>query len=313
MKSVLVTGGAGFLGSFLCERLLEEGNTVICVDNFFTGRNKNIIRLMDNMNFEVIRHDIVEPLLLEVDWIFNLACPASPVHYQANSIKTIKTSFMGAFNMLGLAKRLKARVLQASTSEVYGDPAVHPQTESYWGHVNPIGVRSCYDEGKRIAETLFMDYYRLNHVDIKIVRIFNTYGPRMLQNDGRVVSNFISQALRNEDITVYGKGEQTRSFCYVDDLIGGFIKMMKSENFIGPVNLGNPDEYKIIELAKIIIEMTNSKSKIVYKDIPSDDPKQRKPDISLAKEKLGWEPAVPLREGLKKTIEYFEKEIKSAQ
>jgi UDP-glucuronate decarboxylase len=311
MKDILITGGAGFLGSFLCERMLDEGNSVICVDNFFTGRNKNIVHLKDNKNFEVIRHDIVEPLLVEVDWIFNMACPASPVFYQANPIKTIKTSFMGAFNMLGLAKRLKARIFQASTSEVYGDPHVHPQKEDYWGNVNPIGKRSCYDEGKRIAEALFMEYHRKNNIDIRIVRIFNTYGPRMLMNDGRVVSNFIVQALKNEDLTVYGNGEQTRSFCFVDDMIDGFVRMMNNDSFIGPVNLGNPEEFKIIELAEIILELTDSKSRIVHRDIPSDDPLKRKPDISLAREKLSWEPKVPLTEGLKKTIEYFENELKS--
>jgi len=311
MKNVLVTGGAGFLGNFLCEELLKMGNHVICVDNFFTGRIKNIARLEENKNFEVIRHDIIEPLMVEVDWIFNLACPASPVHYQVNPIKTIKTNFMGAYNMLGLAKRLKARIFQASTSEVYGDPLEHPQRESYWGHVNPNGLRSCYDEGKRIAESLFMEYHRQNKVDIRIVRIFNTYGPRMLANDGRVISNFIVQALENKDITVYGDGEQTRSFCYVDDLIDGFLKMMNNDSFIGPVNLGNPIEYSIIKLANIILELTNSRSKLVRKDPPADDPLKRRPDIALAKEKLGWEPKVPLRDGLKKTIAFFDEELKS--
>ncbi len=310
MKNVLVTGGAGFLGSFLCEKLLQAGNNVICADNFFTGRNRNIVHLMDNKNFEVIRHDIVEPLLVEVDWIFNLACPASPVHYQANPIKTIKTNFMGAYNMLGLAKRLCARIFQASTSEVYGDPLEHPQKENYWGHVNPVGYRSCYDEGKRIAESLFMDYHRQNKIDIRIVRIFNTYGPRMLLNDGRVVSNFIIRALTNQDLTIYGDGEQTRSFCYVDDLIDGFLKMMNNDGFIGPVNLGNPEEFRIIELAKIILELTNSRSKIVRMKSLSDDPMKRKPDITLAREKLGWEPKIRLLEGLKNTIPYFEDEIK---
>lgn len=310
MRNVLVTGGAGFLGSFLCEKLLSEGNHVICADNFYTGRMVNISRLAPNKNFELIRHDIIEPLMVEVDWIFNLACPASPVHYQANPIKTIKTNFMGAYNMLGLAKRLHARIFQSSTSEVYGDPLEHPQKETYWGHVNPGGIRSCYDEGKRIAETLFMDYHRQNNVDIRIVRIFNTYGPRMLANDGRVVSNFIIQALKNEDISVYGDGEQTRSFCYVDDLIDGFLMMMKNDKFIGPVNLGNPGEFKVIELAEIILDLTNSRSKIIRMPSPPDDPLKRKPDISLAKEMLGWEPKIPLHEGLKKTIKYFENEIK---
>jgi UDP-glucuronate decarboxylase len=307
---VLVTGGAGFLGSFLCEKLLKSGHSVICADNFYTGRNKNIVHLMNNKNFEVIRHDIIEPLLVEVDWIFNLACPASPVHYQANPIKTIKTNFLGAYNVLGLAKRLQARVFQASTSEIYGDPLEHPQKETYWGNVNSVGLRSCYDEGKRIAESLFMDYHRQNKTDIRIVRIFNTYGPRMLANDGRVVSNFIVQALKNKDITVYGDGEQTRSFCYVDDLIEGFLKMMGNDSFIGPVNLGNPEEFKISELAKIIIGITNSSSKIIREKSPSDDPLRRKPDITLAREKLGWEPKVNLLDGLKKTIAYFEDEIK---
>ncbi len=311
MKVCLVTGGAGFIGSHLCEKLLNKGHYVICVDNFFTGRKKNILNLMENKNFEIIRHDIIDELLVECDWIFNFACPASPVHYQYNPIKTIKTNVLGSLNMLGLAKRVKARIMQASTSEVYGDPTVHPQKENYWGNVNPIGIRSCYDEGKRVAETLFMDYHRQNKVDIKIIRIFNTYGPRMLENDGRVVSNFIVQALRGENITVYGEGKQTRSFCYVDDLVDGIVKMMEVENFTGPVNLGNPNEFEIIELAKIIIEMTNSKSKIVFKELPSDDPKQRKPDIKLAKEKLGWEPKINLREGLEKTIEYFENELKN--
>jgi UDP-glucuronate decarboxylase len=310
MRNVLVTGGAGFLGSFLCEKLLSEGNHVICADNFYTGRMVNIFHLTPNKNFEIIRHDIIEPLMVEVDWIFNLACPASPVHYQANPIKTIKTNFMGAYNMLGLAKRLHARIFQSSTSEVYGDPLEHPQKETYWGHVNPGGIRSCYDEGKRIAETLFMDYHRQNNVDIRIVRIFNTYGPRMLSNDGRVVSNFIIQALKNEDISVYGDGEQTRSFCYVDDLIDGFLMMMKNDKIIGPVNLGNPGEFKVIELAEIILDLTNSKSKIIRMPSPPDDPLKRKPDITLAKEMLGWEPKIPLLEGLKKTIKYFENEIK---
>jgi len=312
MKTILVTGGAGFIGSYICERMLAEGNTVICLDNFYTGRKKNISHLMDDKNFEVLRHDVIGSIYVDVDWIFNLACPASPVYYQANPIKTIKTSFMGAINMLGIAKRCKARILQASTSEVYGDPKEHPQSEKYWGNVNPVGIRSCYDEGKRIAETLFMDYHRQNNVDIRIVRIFNTYGPRMLENDGRVVSNFIVQALKNEDITVYGDGSQTRSFCYIDDLVDGILKMMKQDSFIGPVNLGNPDEYKIIDLAKMIIELTGSKSKIVNKKLPEDDPKQRRPDITLAREKLGWEPAVSVKEGLLKTIKYFEKELRNS-
>ncbi len=311
MKNILVTGGAGFLGSFLCEKLLDSGNKVTCVDNFYTGSHKNIKHLLDSKFFKLKKHDIVEPLRLDADWIFNLACPASPVHYQADPIKTIKTNYMGSINMLGLAKRTKARVFQASTSEVYGDPLVHPQKEEYWGHVNPIGLRSCYDEGKRIAETLFMDYHRKHDIDIRIVRIFNTYGPRMFLNDGRVVSNFIVQALKNDDITVYGNGEQTRSFCYVDDMIDGFVKMMNNESFIGPVNLGNPEEFRIIELAELIIDLTNSRSKIIYNKKPSDDPLKRKPDITIAREKLGWEPKIRLTEGLKKTIEYFTEELKS--
>ena len=307
----LVTGGAGFLGSHLCERLLNDGHEVICLDNYFTGRMANVAHLRDNRNFELIRHDVTEPILLEVDRIFNLACPASPIHYQFNPVKTIKTSVMGAINMLGLAKRVKARILQASTSEVYGDPAVHPQTEDYWGNVNPIGIRSCYDEGKRVAETLFMDYHRQNKVDIRIVRIFNTYGPRMLPNDGRVVSNFIVQALNGEDITIYGDGSQTRSFCYVDDLIEGFVRMMNQDKIIGPVNIGNPGEFTMLELAKEVLELTGSKSKIVYKPLPGDDPKMRRPDISLAKEALGWEPTIPLRKGLEKTIVYFDNLLKT--
>ena len=301
----LVTGGAGFLGSHLCERLLNDGHEVLCLDNYFTGHLQNVSHLRDNRNFELIRHDVTEPILLEVDRIFNLACPASPVHYQFNPVKTIKTSVMGAINMLGLAKRVHARILQASTSEVYGDPAVHPQKEDYWGNVNPIGIRSCYDEGKRVAETLFMDYHRQNHVDIRIVRIFNTYGPRMLMNDGRVVSNFIVQALKGEDLTIYGDGTQTRSFCYVDDLIEAFVRMMNQEEIIGPVNVGNPGEFTMLELAQAVLEQTGSKSKIVYQPLPGDDPKMRRPDISLAKKALGWEPKVELREGLQKTIEYF--------
>ncbi len=302
----LVTGGAGFLGSHLCERLLNDGHEVICLDNYFTGRLANIAHLRDNKNFEVIRHDVTEPILLEVDRIFNLACPASPVHYQHNPVKTIKTSVMGAINMLGMAKRVHARILQASTSEIYGDPVVHPQKEDYWGNVNPIGIRSCYDEGKRVAETLFMDYHRQNKVDIRIVRIFNTYGPRMLPNDGRVVSNFIVQALKGEPITIYGDGTQTRSFCYVDDLIEAFVKMMEQESIIGPVNVGNPGEFTMLDLANEVLALTGSKSKIVYKELPGDDPKMRKPDISLAKSQLNWEPKIPLQEGLKKTITYFE-------
>ena len=307
----LVTGGAGFLGSHLCERLLNDGHEVICLDNYFTGRMANVAHLRDNRNFELIRHDVTEPILLEVDRIFNLACPASPIHYQFNPVKTIKTSVMGAINMLGLAKRVYARILQASTSEVYGDPAVHPQTEDYWGNVNPIGIRSCYDEGKRVAETLFMDYHRQNNVDIRIVRIFNTYGPRMLPNDGRVVSNFIVQALNGEDLTIYGDGSQTRSFCYVDDLIEGFVRMMSQDKIIGPVNIGNPGEFTMLELAKEVLELTGSKSKIVYKPLPGDDPKMRRPDISLAKEALGWEPTIPLRKGLEKTIVYFDNLLKT--
>ncbi len=306
---VLVTGGAGFLGSHLCERLLDAGEEVICLDNFFTGRKANVQHLLQRPDFELIRHDITHPILLEVDRIYHLACPASPIHYQHNAIKTIKTNVMGTINSLGIAKRVKARILFASTSEVYGDPAVHPQKEEYWGNVNTIGIRSCYDEGKRVAETLMMDYYRQNKVDIKIVRIFNTYGPRMLPNDGRVVSNFIIQALKGENITVYGKGEQTRSFCYVDDLIDGMIRMMNSENFTGPVNLGNPEEYTILELARKIISMTGSKSKIAYKPLPSDDPRQRQPDITLAGQKLGWKPSVTVTDGLQRTIEYFKKEL----
>jgi UDP-glucuronate decarboxylase len=306
-KKILVTGGAGFLGSHLCERLLSQGNDVICLDNYFTGNKGNIIHLLSNPYFEAVRHDINQPFYAEVDEIYNLACPASPVHYQHDAVQTIKTSVLGAINMLGLAKRLKSKILQASTSEVYGDPEVHPQVESYWGNVNPIGIRSCYDEGKRCAETLFMDYHRQNDIQIKIIRIFNTYGPRMHPNDGRVVSNFIVQALKNQDITIYGDGTQTRSFQYVDDLISGMIVMMNSDaNFTGPVNLGNPGEFTIKELAEKVIQLTGSHSRIVYHPLPGDDPKQRKPDISLAKEKLNWEPKIHLEEGLKKTIAYFE-------
>jgi UDP-glucuronate decarboxylase len=302
---ILVTGGAGFIGSHLCERLLGEGHEVLCLDNFFTGAKRNIIHLMDAPGFELIRHDITQPILLEVDRIYNLACPASPIHYQYNPVKTIKTSVLGVIHMLGLAKRVRARILQASTSEVYGDPQVHPQTEDYWGNVNPIGIRSCYDEGKRVAETLMMDYHRQNGVDIRLIRIFNTYGPRMAENDGRVVSNFILQALRGEDITVYGNGEQTRSFCYVDDLVEGMIRMMECDGFVGPVNLGNPAETTILEFARRIIALTGSSAKVVFKPLPADDPKQRQPDISLARKKLGWEPHVQIDTGLKKTIEYF--------
>jgi len=307
---ILVTGGAGFIGSHLCERLLNEGHDVICLDNFFTGSKENINHLMDSRRFELIRHDIVEPILLEVDRIYNLACPASPVHYQYNPVKTVKTSVMGAINMLGMAKRVKARILQASTSEVYGDPQVHPQTEGYWGNVNPLGPRSCYDEGKRVAETLMMDYHRQNGVDIRIIRIFNTYGPRMAENDGRVVSNFILQALKNEDITIFGDGSQTRSFCYVDDLVNGMIRMMECEGFIGPVNLGNPVENTILEFAEKIVTMTQSRSSIVFRPLPQDDPKQRRPDISLASKELGWEPVVDLATGLTRTTEYFARRVK---
>ncbi len=306
---ILVTGGAGFLGSHLCRRLLGGEHEVLCLDNFFTGRKKNIQEMLSRPFFEMVRHDIVLPILLEVDRIYHLACPASPIHYQYNPVKTIKTNILGTLNMLGIAKRTRARMLLASTSEVYGDPAVHPQKEDYWGNVNPVGIRSCYDEGKRVAETLMMDYHRQNGVDVKIVRIFNTYGPRMLPDDGRVVSNFIVQALKGHDITVYGDGSQTRSFCYVDDLIDGMVRMMDSEGFIGPVNLGNPEEYTILELAKKIVAMTGSRSKIVHKPLPSDDPTQRRPDIALAGSKLGWKPAVSVDDGLEKTIEYFRSEL----
>lgn len=308
---ILITGGAGFIGSHLCERLLNEGNDIICLDNFFTGSKDNIRHLLGSNRFELVRHDITKEYMAEVKQIYNFACPASPVHYQYNPIKTIKTSVLGVTNMLGLAKRCKARILQASTSEVYGDPKVHPQTETYWGNVNPIGIRSCYDEGKRVAETLMMDYHRQNGVDIRIIRIFNTYGPRMAEHDGRVVSNFIVQALKNEDITLYGDGMQTRSFCYVDDLVDGAIRMMNNEKgFIGPVNLGNTVETPIIEFAKIIIDLTGSSSKIVHKPLPSDDPTQRRPDITLAGEMLDWKPSTELRSGLQKTIEYFDKKLK---
>lgn len=305
----LVTGGAGFIGSHLCERLVKDGHDVICLDNFFTGSKKNIAHLRDFANFELIRHDIIQPILLEVDQIYHFASPASPIHYQYNPVKTIKTNVMGTINMLGLAKRIRARVLLASTSEIYGDPQVHPQPESYWGNVNPIGVRSCYDEGKRVAETLMMDYHRQNGVDIKIIRIFNTYGPRMALNDGRVISNFIIQALKNEPITIYGKGDHTRSFQYVDDLVEGTLRMMNTDNFMGPVNLGNPKEFTIRELADKIIELTGSRSDVVYKPLPDDDPAQRQPLIDLAREKLGWEPKIELEQGLIPTIKYFEREL----
>ena len=310
MKRILITGGAGFLGSHLCDRLIAAGQEILCLDNFFTGSKENIRHLLGNPHFEYIRHDITNPIYIEVDQIYNLACPASPVHYQYNPIKTIKTSVMGSINTLGLAKRIKARILQASTSEVYGDPEVHPQQEAYWGRVNPIGIRSCYDEGKRAAECLMMDYHRQNHVDVKIVRIFNTYGPRMAVQDGRVVSNFIVQALKGEAITVYGDGSQTRSFCYVDDLIDGLIRMLDSpEGFTGPVNMGNPEEFTIRQLAETVIRMTGSRSRIIYRPLPQDDPVQRRPDIALAREKLGWEPRTPLSDGLEKTIAYFRKVI----
>lgn len=307
MKRILITGGAGFIGSHLCTRLVEEGNDVVCLDNYFTGSKRNILHLIGNPLFEVVRQDIINPYHVEVDEIYNLACPASPIHYQYNRIKTIKTSVMGAINMLGLAKRTKAKILQASTSEVYGDPAIHPQVESYWGNVNPIGSRSCYDEGKRCAETLFMDYHHQNNVRIKIIRIFNTYGPNMSIDDGRVVSNFIMQALRGEDITIYGDGSQTRSFQYVDDLVEAMIRMMATDDSItGPVNVGNPGEFTMLELAQKIIDLTGSKSKIIHEALPEDDPKQRKPDITLAHQILdGWSPNVPLNEGLTKTIDYF--------
>ena len=311
MKRILVSGGAGFIGSHLCTRLINEGHDVICLDNFFTGSKENIIHLMDNHHFEVVRHDITFPYSAEVDEIYNLACPASPIHYQYDAIQTIKTSVMGAINMLGLARRLNAKILQASTSEVYGDPEVHPQPESYWGNVNPIGIRSCYDEGKRCSETFFMDYHRQNNVRIKIVRIFNTYGPRMLPNDGRVVSNFLIQALKNDDITIYGTGEQTRSFQYIDDLVEGMIRMMNTgDDFTGPVNLGNPNEFSMLQLAEKIIRKTGSKSKITFKPLPHDDPQQRKPDIRLAQEKLGWQPTILLDEGLDRMIDYFKMKYK---
>lgn len=311
---ILITGGAGFIGSHLCERLLNEGNEIICLDNFFTGRKENIYHLMDDRRFELIRHDVTEPVFLEVDQIYNLACPASPVHYQYNPVKTVKTSVMGAINMLGLAKRVKARIFQASTSEVYGDPMIHPQTEDYWGNVNPIGLRSCYDEGKRLAETLFMDYHRQNGVDTRIIRIFNTYGPKMLENDGRVVSNFIVQALRGEDLTVYGDGNQTRSFCYVDDLVEGFIRLMntETEDIHLPVNVGNPGEFTMNELAEEVAKAVGKDIKIKHLPLPQDDPKQRKPDISRAQKILGWNPTVPLAEGLQKTVAYFAERLENS-
>jgi UDP-glucuronate decarboxylase len=306
---ILVTGGAGFIGSHLCERLVSEGNEVLCLDNFFTGRRENIFHLLDNPRFELLRHDVTEPILLEVDQIYNLACPASPVHYQYNPVKTVKTSVMGAINMLGLAKRVRARILQASTSEVYGDPLVHPQTEDYWGNVNPIGLRSCYDEGKRLAETLMTDYHRQNKVDIRIARIFNTYGPRMLENDGRVVSNFIVQALRGEPLTLYGEGQQTRSFCYVDDLIEGLIRLMNADALHDPVNLGNPGEFTIKQLAEEVIKACGSKPGFTYLPLPADDPRQRKPDITRAQNLLGWNPTIPLPDGLRRTVEDFKTRV----
>lgn len=310
MNKVLVTGGAGFLGSHLCERLLNDGHDVLCVDNFFTGSKENIAHLVANPYFELMRHDVTFPLYVEVNDIYNLACPASPIHYQFDPVQTTKTSVHGAINMLGLAKRLKARIFQASTSEVYGDPEVHPQTEDYWGRVNPVGIRSCYDEGKRCAETLFFDYYRQHKLEIKVARIFNTYGPRMHPNDGRVVSNFIVQALKGEEITIYGTGQQTRSFCYVDDLIEGFVRVMNSPpDFAGPVNLGNPNEYTMLELAENVLRLAHSKSKLTFKPLPQDDPKQRQPDISLAKETFGWAPQVQLEDGLQETINYFRKKL----
>ena len=307
---ILVTGGAGFIGSHLCERLLDEGNEVLCLDNFFTGQRENILQLLDNPRFELLRHDVIQPILLEVDQIYNLACPASPIHYQYNPVKTVKTSVMGMINMLGLAKRVHARILQASTSEVYGDPLIHPQTEDYWGNVNPIGLRSCYDEGKRLAETLMVDYHRQNKVDIRIARIFNTYGPRMLENDGRVVSNFIVQALRGKPLTLYGEGSQTRSFCYVDDLLEGLIRLMNTDDLHQPVNLGNPSEFTIKELANEVISICGSDSKFEYLPLPADDPRQRKPDISRAQTMLGWNPTITLREGLERTVDDFKNRVK---
>jgi UDP-glucuronate decarboxylase len=309
---ILVTGGAGFIGSHLCERLIQDGHEVICLDNFFTGRRENIFPLLDNRLFELVRHDVIEPILLEVDQIYNLACPASPIHYQYNPVKTVKTSVMGTINMLGLAKRVRARILQASTSEVYGDPLVHPQPESYWGNVNPIGIRSCYDEGKRLAETLMMDYHRQNQVDTRIARIFNTYGPRMLENDGRVVSNFCVQALRGEPLTLYGAGDQTRSFCYVDDLVAGLITLMNAEELHDPVNLGNPGEFTIKQLADEVINIAGSNAGVRFLPLPQDDPRQRQPDISRAQEILGWNPTIPLRAGLERTVAYFRERLRSS-
>ncbi|KJS28145.1 MAG: NAD-dependent dehydratase [Hyphomonadaceae bacterium BRH_c29] len=307
---ILVTGGAGFIGSFLCERLLESGAEVLCVDNFFTGRRSNVAHLLDNPRFEILRHDVTVPLFVEIDQIYNMACPASPIHYQFDPVQTTKTSVHGAINMLGLAKRTRAKILQASTSEVYGDPEIHPQREEYWGNVNPIGIRSCYDEGKRCAETLFFDYHRQHNVKIKVARIFNTYGPRMHPNDGRVVSNFIVQALRGDDITLYGDGQQTRSFCFVSDLVDGLVRLMNSDDAVtGPINLGNPGEFTMRQLAETVLELTGSKSRIVNRPLPSDDPRQRQPDITRAKETLDWEPTIPLAEGLRPTIEYFRNEI----
>ena len=309
---ILVTGGAGFIGSHLCERLLGEGHDVICLDNFFTGRRENIFPLLDNPRFELVRHDVIEPILLEVDQVYNLACPASPIHYQYNPVKTVKTNVMGAINMLGLAKRVRARILQASTSEVYGDPLVHPQTEDYWGNVNPIGLRSCYDEGKRLAETLMMDYHRQNQVDTRIARIFNTYGPRMLEDDGRVVSNFVVQALRGEPLTLYGEGSQTRSFCYVDDLVEGLIRLMNADDLHQPVNLGNPGEFTIKQLAEEVRRICGSDSELTYLPLPEDDPRQRKPDITTAQSVLGWIPQVPLAEGLERTVQYFRERVQNS-
>ena len=308
---ILVTGGAGFIGSHLCERLIGEGHDVICLDNFFTGRRENIIPLLDNPRFELVRHDVIEPILLEVDQVYNLACPASPIHYQYNPVKTVKTNVMGTINMLGLAKRVRARILQASTSEVYGDPLIHPQTEDYWGNVNPIGIRSCYDEGKRLAETLMMDYHRQNNVDIRIARIFNTYGPRMLENDGRVVSNFVVQALRGEPLTLYGEGNQTRSFCYVDDLVEGLVRLMNAEDLHRPVNLGNPGEFTIKQLAEEVKRICGSKSEFKYMQLPADDPRQRKPDITTAQTILGWNPTIALGEGLERTVQYFRERVQN--
>ena len=309
---ILVTGGAGFIGSHLCERLIGEGHDVICLDNFFTGRRENIFPLMENPRFELVRHDVIEPILLEVDQIYNLACPASPIHYQYNPVKTVKTNVMGAINMLGLAKRVRARILQASTSEVYGDPLIHPQTEDYWGNVNPVGLRSCYDEGKRLAETLMMDYHRQNNVDTRIARIFNTYGPRMLENDGRVVSNFVVQALRGQPLTLYGEGNQTRSFCYVDDLIEGLVRLMNTDGLNQPVNLGNPGEFTIKQLGEEVMRICGSNSGFNYLPLPQDDPRQRKPDITTAKTVLGWNPRIPLKEGLEKTVQYFRDRVQSS-